>query len=63
VVNTGHGIEVPVGDAVLGHVFNVIGEPLDESELGQPDDHWEIHRPSPDFDALEPKAQRFETGI
>ncbi len=29
VVNTGRGITVPVGDGVLGHIFNVIGEPLD----------------------------------
>jgi F-type H+-transporting ATPase subunit beta len=63
VVNTGRGITVPVGDAVLGHVFNVIGEPLDVPEIGEPDDRWEIHRPSPAFDALEPKAQMFETGI
>ena len=63
VVSTGRGITVPVGDAVLGHVFNVIGEPLDKGEVGTPDDRWEIHRPSPAFDALEPKAQMFETGI
>jgi F-type H+-transporting ATPase subunit beta len=63
VVNTGRGITVPVGNAVLGHVFNVIGKPLDVSEIGQPDDQWEIHRPAPPFDALEPKAQMFETGI
>ncbi|MDA8045315.1 MAG: F0F1 ATP synthase subunit beta [Actinomycetota bacterium] len=61
--STGRGISVPVGDAVLGHVFNVIGEPLDKGEVGEPDDVWEIHRPSPAFDALEPKAQMFETGI
>ncbi|HET6915847.1 MAG TPA: F0F1 ATP synthase subunit beta [Acidimicrobiales bacterium] len=61
--STGRGITVPVGDAVLGHVFNVIGAPLDVSEIGQPDDYWEIHRPSPAFDSLEPKAQMFETGI
>ncbi|MCU1456951.1 MAG: atpD [Actinomycetia bacterium] len=64
--NTGHGITVPVGDGVLGHVFNVIGEPLDTN--GEPitegiDDHWEIHRPAPPFDELEPRAQMFETGI
>jgi F-type H+-transporting ATPase subunit beta len=64
--NTGHGITVPVGDGVLGHVFNVIGEPLDTN--GEPitegiDDHWEIHRPPPPFDELEPRAQMFETGI
>src|SRR5438270_1343296 len=65
VLSTGRGISVPVGDAVLGHVFNVIGEPLDTDAetVGAPDDWWEIHRPSPAFDALEPKALMFETGI
>ena len=63
VVNTGRGITVPVGDAVLGHVFNVVGRPLDTDQVGEPDDYWEIHRPSPAFDALEPKALMFETGI
>jgi F-type H+-transporting ATPase subunit beta len=63
VVNTGKGITVPVGDAVLGHVFNVVGSQLDRSEMGTPDTQWEIHRPAPPFDALEPKAQMFETGI
>jgi len=63
VVNTGRGITVPVGDAVLGHVFNVIGETLDAGEMGEPDAWWEIHRPAPAFDALEPKRQMFETGI
>jgi F-type H+/Na+-transporting ATPase subunit beta len=61
--NTGQGITVPVGDAVLGHVFNVIGEPLDVADIGEVADRWEIHRPAPDFDTLEPKAQMFETGI
>ncbi|HET6873520.1 MAG TPA: F0F1 ATP synthase subunit beta [Acidimicrobiales bacterium] len=61
--STGKGISVPVGDAVLGHVFNVTGSPLDTDTIGQPDDYWEIHRPAPLFDALEPKAQMFETGI
>ncbi|MGP8059925.1 MAG: F0F1 ATP synthase subunit beta [Acidimicrobiales bacterium] len=61
--NTGKGIEVPVGNAVLGHVFNVLGQPLDTDDIGKVDDHWEIHRPAPDFDQLEPRAQMFETGI
>jgi F-type H+/Na+-transporting ATPase subunit beta len=61
--NTGQGITVPVGDAVLGHVFNVIGEPLDVDDIGEVADRWEIHRPAPNFDTLEPKAQMFETGI
>jgi len=63
--NTGRGITMPVGEGVLGHVFNVLGEPLDiDSEhLGQIDDRWEIHRPSPPFEDLEPKREMFETGI
>ncbi|MFP4512600.1 MAG: F0F1 ATP synthase subunit beta [Acidimicrobiales bacterium] len=61
--NTGQGITVPVGDKVLGHVFNVIGEPLDTDDIGEVDERWEIHRPAPDFDSLEPQAQMFETGI
>jgi len=63
--NTGHGITVPVGDKVLGHIFNVIGEPLDitSEELGEVADRWEIHRPAPDFDSLEASTVMFETGI
>jgi F-type H+/Na+-transporting ATPase subunit beta len=61
---TGHGIMVPVGEKVLGHVWNVWGDPLD----GDPADfvdvtRWEIHRPAPSFDSLEPRATMFETGI
>jgi F-type H+-transporting ATPase subunit beta len=61
--NTGRGIRVPVGDAVLGHVFNVIGEPLDTDSIGEVDDYWEIHRDAPPFDELEPRSQMFETGL
>ncbi len=63
--NLGHGITVPVGDGTLGHVWNVIGEPLDitEAEVTGIADRWEIHRDSPPFDQLEPKALMFETGI
>jgi len=63
--NTGAGITVPVGDKTLGHVFNVIGEPLDitSEELGEVADRWEIHRPAPLFSDQEPSAIMFETGI
>jgi F-type H+-transporting ATPase subunit beta len=62
--NLGHGIQVPVGDKVLGHVWNVWGEPLDEAPEGFAEmERWEIHRDAPDFDALEPSARMFETGI
>ncbi|MGB8179195.1 MAG: F0F1 ATP synthase subunit beta [Acidimicrobiales bacterium] len=60
---SGHGITVPVGDAVLGHVFNVVGEPLDTDDIGTIEDRWEIHRSAPAFDQLEPRATMFETGI
>jgi F-type H+-transporting ATPase subunit beta len=60
---TGRGISVPVGDAVLGHVFNVTGQPLDVDKIDNIEDRWEIHRNPPTFDQLEPRAQMFETGI
>ncbi len=64
VVNTGQGITVPVGDGVLGHIFNVLGQPLDGAEVTEDiADRWEIHRPAPAFDTLEPKATMFESGI
>jgi F-type H+/Na+-transporting ATPase subunit beta len=64
VINTGGPITVPVGEGVLGHVYNVLGEPLDTT----PDnihaaDRWPIHRDSPPFDELEPKSVMLETGI
>ena len=61
--NLGHGLRVPVGDAVLGHVFNVLGEPLDTASIGEAEDHWDIHRDAPAFDTLEPRSVMFETGI
>ncbi len=61
--NTGRGISVPVGEGVLGHVFNVIGEPLDTAVISNIDERWAIHRDAPAFDQLEPRAQMFETGI
>ena len=64
--NPGTPITVPVGPGVLGHVFNVIGKPLDTG--GAPvtegiKDQWSIHRPPPPFVDLEPKSLMFETGI
>jgi F-type H+/Na+-transporting ATPase subunit beta len=62
--NLGHGVRVPVGDVTLGHIWNVMGEPLDvpaeDLDIGE---YWEIHRPPPAFDTLEPSAKMFETGI
>jgi F-type H+-transporting ATPase subunit beta len=64
VENTGAPIMVPVGKGVLGHVYNVLGQPLDVSaDQIQPQDWWPIHRDPPPFEELEPKTQMFETGI
>jgi F-type H+-transporting ATPase subunit beta len=62
--NTGAGITMPVGDDVLGHIFNVWGQPLDvDPEKFASAERWEIHRDAPPFDELEPRKQMFETGI
>ncbi len=62
--NTGQGITVPVGERVLGHVWNAWGVPLDSDPADYDDmERWEIHRDAPAFDALEPSARMFETGI
>jgi F-type H+/Na+-transporting ATPase subunit beta len=62
--NTGSPISVPVGEGVLGHVYNVLGEPLDTTiDQINPATYWPIHRDSPPFDELEPKSVMLETGI
>jgi len=62
--DTGHGIQVPVGNRTLGHVWNVWGEVLDGDNKDFADiERWDIHRPAPAFDTLEPSKRMFETGI
>jgi F-type H+/Na+-transporting ATPase subunit beta len=63
VTNTGAPISVPVGKSVLGHLYNVLGESIDESSIPDDVEHWPIHRPPPKFEDLEPKTEMFETGI
>jgi F-type H+-transporting ATPase subunit beta len=64
VENTGSPIRVPVGSGVLGHVYNVLGEPLDAAaDAIHPSDRWPIHREPPPFEELEPKQEMLETGI
>jgi F-type H+-transporting ATPase subunit beta len=64
VTSTGAPISVPVGDVTKGHVFNVLGDPLDvpKSSLNITE-RWPIHRPAPPLDQLEPKTEMFVTGI
>jgi F-type H+-transporting ATPase subunit beta len=63
VLDTGQPITMPVGKNVLGRILNVIGEPVDERGKVKYEERWPIHRPSPEFDALDPTLQIFETGI
>ena len=63
VVDTGQPITVPVGEAVLGRILNVLGEPVDEKGPVEAAERWPIHREAPKLVALEPKTEIFETGI
>src|SRR3954466_16033251 len=63
VTDTGAPISVPVGDVTKGHVFNALGECLDEPGYGEDAPHWSIHRHAPRFDQLEGRTELLETGI
>jgi F-type H+-transporting ATPase subunit beta len=64
VTDTGGPITVPVGDVTKGHVWNVLGEPLDvDPSTLEISERWPIHRDPPPFDQLESKTEMFETGI
>jgi F-type H+-transporting ATPase subunit beta len=63
VVDTGAPITVPVGSAVLGRIFNVLGVPVDELGPCDTPDGLPIHRAAPAFTELETKPSVFETGI
>ncbi|HKX25289.1 MAG TPA: F0F1 ATP synthase subunit beta, partial [Actinomycetota bacterium] len=60
--NSGRPIAMPVGPKVLGHVYNVLGEPLDTDSVDA-EDYWPIHRDPPKFEDLEARTEMFETGI
>jgi F-type H+-transporting ATPase subunit beta len=63
-IDTGQPISVPVGEQVLGHIFNLMGEPLDgRGVLPQPDMRWGIHREAPDFTETQPATELLETGL
>ena len=56
-------ISVPVGEGVLGRMFNVLGEPIDEKEVDPSMERWPIHRAAPDFSEQASSTELFETGI
>ncbi|MFZ3071767.1 MAG: F0F1 ATP synthase subunit beta [Thermodesulfobacteriota bacterium] len=62
-MDTGDGILVPVGKAVLGRIINVIGEPVDEGGPVKSEKRYPIHRPAPTFKDQSTKMEVFETGI
>lgn len=63
VVDTGAPISVPVGNATLGRIFNVLGEPVDNKGPVSMEETFPIHRPAPKLTDLETKPSVFETGI
>ncbi|HKN58205.1 MAG TPA: F0F1 ATP synthase subunit beta [Gemmatimonadaceae bacterium] len=64
VEDTGGPITVPVGEAALGRILNVLGNPVDNGPpIPDNVERWPIHRPAPEFANLEPKTEVFETGI
>ncbi|HEY3491721.1 MAG TPA: F0F1 ATP synthase subunit beta [Solirubrobacterales bacterium] len=63
VTDTGGPITVPVGDATLGRIFNLLGEPIDNGPEVQAEERWPIHRPAPKASDLTPTQEILETGI
>jgi F-type H+-transporting ATPase subunit beta len=63
VINTGAPISMPVGEDILGRVFNVVGEPIDGIEPPKGDRKYPIHRSAPDFEDLATSTEMLETGI
>ncbi len=61
--STGHAISVPVGEASLGRLFNVVGEPLDGLGPVDAKEHWTIHRAAPPYDEQSSTTDVLETGV
>lgn len=63
VLDTGKPIQVPVGEEVLGRLFNVLGEPIDEKGVVETKHREPIHKQAPAFEDQSTSSQMFETGI
>jgi F-type H+-transporting ATPase subunit beta len=61
--DTGQPITVPVGQATLGRMLNVLGQPIDEGGVVAAEQSWPIHRAPPDFVEQETRVELFETGL
>ena len=62
-VDTGAPISVPVGDACLGRVFNLLGDPVDKKPAPENAERWSIHRQAPSYEEQMPTTEILETGI
>ncbi len=62
-VDTGQQISVPVGEASLGRMFNVLGDPIDNLPAPEDAPRWPIHREPPSFEEQETQPSVLETGI
>lgn len=62
-VDTGASISVPVGNATLGRIFNLLGEPIDNQPAPQDVERWPIHRAAPAYDEQSSTTEILETGI
>ena len=62
-VDTGAPIKMPVGEATLGRMFNVVGEPLDGKGAVNAEEYMPIHRQAPAFTDIAPSTEILETGI
>ena len=63
VTDTGHPIEVPVGEETLGRIFNVLGDTVDNGPAVKTEQRREIHRQAPAYDELSTSTEILETGI
>ncbi|TEU01585.1 MAG: F0F1 ATP synthase subunit beta [Anaerolineales bacterium] len=62
-IATGAPIMVPVGEATLGRMFNVLGKPIDDRGHVDAEDTYPIHRPAPPFEEQSTRVEVFETGL
>ena len=62
-VDTGSPITVPVGEACLGRIFDLMGNPLDDQPIDENLEHWPIHREAPSYAEQESSTEILETGI
>ena len=62
-VDTGGPITVPVGEACLGRIFNLLGEPIDNQPAPENVERWPIHREAPSYEEQQSTTEILETGI